>query len=107
MTWKTTALNHALVDAPNEACGLLIRIGSESTYWPCRNISPEPTETFIIEPEDWAEAEDHSDEILAVIHSHPGGVPEPSGADQDSCTLSELPWHIVVPETGHWGQCNP
>jgi proteasome lid subunit RPN8/RPN11 len=32
---------------------------------------------------------------------------EPSPADQESCSLSELPWHIVVPEPVRWGKCLP
>lgn len=107
MTWKDDALTHARAESPRESCGLLVRRGRRRLYLACRNIAPEPTETFIIEPEDWADAEDASDEILAVIHSHPGGVPEPSGADQESCTLSELTWHILVPETAVWGKCLP
>jgi len=107
MSWKAAALKHACVEAPKEACGLLVRKGRKRQYWPCRNIAPSPTETFIIEPEDWAAAEDSTDEILAVVHSHPAGVPEPSGADQESCNLSEIPWHIVVPETATWGGCLP
>jgi proteasome lid subunit RPN8/RPN11 len=107
MTWKKAALEHALAEAPSEACGLLVRKGRRHVYWPCRNISPEPIDTFIIEPEDWADAEDGSDEILAIVHSHPEGTVEPSPADQEECSRSELPWHIVVPEPVRWGKCLP
>jgi proteasome lid subunit RPN8/RPN11 len=107
MTWKAAALKHALAEAPNESCGLLVRQGRKRSYWPCKNISPEPVETFIIEPEDWADAEDSCDEIIAIIHSHPNGTTEPSPADQESCSRSELPWHIVVPESATWGKCLP
>jgi proteasome lid subunit RPN8/RPN11 len=107
MTWKVKALAHARKEAPNEACGLLVRKGRKSVYWPCRNISPEPFDTFVIEPEDWADAEDDSDEILAIVHSHPAGKAKPSPADQESCSLTELPWHIVVPESASWGMCMP
>jgi proteasome lid subunit RPN8/RPN11 len=107
MTWKAAALKHALAEAPREACGLLLRQGRKRSYWPCRNISPEPLDTFIIEPEDWADAEDSADEILAIVHSHPGGTTDPGPADQEWCSQSELPWHIVVPESATWGKCLP
>lgn len=107
MTWKAAALEHAKSEAPQEACGLLVRKGRRKVYVPCRNISPMPLESFLICPDDWAEAEDQYDEILAVIHSHPGVDPQPSEADQRFCNETDLPWHIVNPETAVWADCTP
>ncbi|GHL20054.1 hypothetical protein ECZU34_00410 [Escherichia coli] len=38
------------------------------------NISGEPEDYFRMSPEDWLQAEMQG-EIVALVHSHPGGLP--------------------------------
>tara|TARA_R100000388_G_scaffold48007_2_gene36144 strand:+ start:37 stop:738 length:702 start_codon:yes stop_codon:yes gene_type:complete len=106
MTWKQDALVHAKNQDPKESCGLLIDVKGKEKYYPCRNLSTYSQQCFIIDPEDYAKAED-SGKVLAVIHSHPVTPPVASQADMISCEESGLVWHIVNPKTEQWGFYKP
>ena len=106
MTWREDALVHAKDQDPKESCGLLIDIKGKEKYYPCKNLSSYSQQCFIIDPEDYAKAED-SGKVLAVIHSHPVTPPVASQADMISCEESGLIWHIVNPKTEQWGFYKP
>tara|TARA_B100002052_G_scaffold62783_1_gene55885 strand:+ start:693 stop:1424 length:732 start_codon:yes stop_codon:yes gene_type:complete len=106
VSWQELAADHATREAPCESVGLLVVIKGRERYRPCKNISTEPRETFVIDPEDWASAEDEG-HIIAVIHSHPQTTPEPSREDQQACDALGLPWHIYSVLSGSWGVCRP
>jgi len=98
-------LAHAQAELPREACGLLINKHGRDAYVPCRNIATN-NEQFIIDPADYAAAEDLGD-ILMVIHSHPTTPAQPSQADLVGIEKSGLPWLIINPHTSAWGVFNP
>ena len=100
------ALSHATHDSPFECCGLVLVHKGKQIYHACNNIAETPDEHFILDPLDYAEAEDKG-EIVAILHSHPVSRPEPSEADRVACEKTGLPWHIVNPNTREWGYCEP
>ena len=106
MTWRNDALMAAKEASPRESCGLLVALKGKPYYWACTNLAENATDQFILDPNDYASAEE-AGEILAVIHSHPQTPPDPSQADLVSCEKSDLPWHIVNPDSEQWVEFNP
>lgn len=82
---------HALQSYPNESCGLVVN----GDYFPCRNASATPTESFEIHPEDYATAEDLGT-VTALVHSHPGATARPSPADLTACEGAGIPLWVIV-----------
>ena len=74
---------HALDEAPNEACGLvLLRDGRAVGYERGRNADASPYRFRLeVDPEVWF-LEDEGYE-LAVFHSHPETEPRPSRTDRE------------------------
>lgn len=96
------AQTHANNDFPNEACGLIVKDSNGTRqYIACRNDAKTKSEHFIINTEDYCQAEDQG-EILAIVHSHPNASSKPSMADKINCEFSQLPWLILTsPDVGY------
>lgn len=79
---------------PNEACGLIINVAGKSTFVECRNDSETPTDSFLMNQNDYMDAADRG-EIIAIWHTHPEHPAEPSFDDEAGCNRSEVPWFIL------------
>lgn len=102
---REKALAHAVLEAPREACGLVIIERGREVYVPCRNKATS-NDHFVLDPNDYAAAEDRG-EIVGVFHSHPGAPAEPSEADRVSCEASGLAWYIVGLPSCAWMETRP
>lgn len=92
--WVEQLAAHAQSEAPRECCGLLIAGAADVEYFPCRNLALRAVQQFVLDPADWARAED-TGQVLAVCHSHPNASANPSMADRMMCERSGLPWMIL------------
>ena len=91
--WKTDAEKHAKDNFPSEVCGLVIIIKGRKRYIRCNNIAINPYDHFIINPIDYANAEDLG-EIVGIFHSHPYQSAYPSSADLTACENSKKIWEL-------------
>jgi len=105
MSWREEAEAVARLGFPREVCGLVVVVKGRERFWPCPNRA-EGDDHFVIDPEDYAAAED-AGEVVGVFHSHCNVGPEPSEADLVSCEASGLEWHIVGIPTGRWHSFRP
>lgn len=103
---KQAAFKHALAELPNEACGLVVIVKGRERYIPCKNLSPEPDQLFILDPEDYERAESIG-EITEIFHSHPVTPAHPSQADRIACEASGLTWIICNPRLNTWAEVHP
>ncbi len=101
MTWKNDALKHAKEADPKEACGVVVVVKGKEKYWPCKNLATRAEDQFILDPLDYAEAED-TGEVVAIVHSHPVTSPIPSEADKVACEKTGLKWYIIQPNLQVW-----
>lgn len=84
--------NHALAQFPNEAVAYIQLVGNEPTLFIKENISPNPRFEFEVSAAEYP----RDDSLLAIIHSHPSGLAEPTKEDIAHQIASAVPWGIVV-----------
>lgn len=92
---KAAIAEHAIAEYPRECVGVIVLDHGQERYVACANRAATPTEQFVLAAEDFARAEDIGD-IVALVHSHPGGRAHPSDADRAMCECSGVPRWIIV-----------
>lgn len=88
------AKQHALNDWPNESVGYVVN----GEYFAQVNIADKPREAFLVAKTAWSE------DVQAVIHSHPVAAIDPRPYDQRAPTAddmlgqysSDVPWGIIA-----------
>ena len=105
-TWQEQALHHAKTSLPEESCGLVIDVDNKIEYFPCKNIAIEGANSFTIDPEDWAKAEE-TGTVLHICHSHPNGDLTPSEEDIKNCNFLGLSWFIFDPDNDKVEELKP
>ena len=105
-TWQEQALHHSKVSLPNESCGLVVDIDGQQQYYPCKNIDVEGANSFTIDPEDWAKAEE-TGTVLHICHSHPNGDLTASEEDIKNCYFLGLSWFIFDPDNNECVELKP
>ena len=104
--WQEQALLHAKKTLPNESCGLVIDKDGVKEYFPCKNIAIEGANSFTIDPEDWAKAEE-TGTVLHICHSHPNGDLTASEEDIKNCNFLGLSWFIFDPKNNEMQELKP
>ena len=75
---------HSQAEYPRECCGLITK---NFSYVACKNISPLPKKSFIVDPESLLEYENN---CWGIFHSHPGDEnPIPSEEDKRGAVFEE------------------
>ncbi|MBD1229269.1 C40 family peptidase [Xenorhabdus griffiniae] len=97
---------HAEREYPRECCGVIVQKSRVVKYFPCHNIALEPTEHFVLSPEDYAGAEDWGT-VIGIVHSHPDATTQPSELDKAQCDALGVPWHIVSWPEGDFRTIQP
>lgn len=92
---KAAIAEHAIAEYPRECVGVIVLDHGQERYVACTNRAATPTEQFVLAAEDFARAEDIG-EIVALVHSHPGGRAHPSDADRAMCECSGVPRWVIV-----------
>jgi len=78
-------IDHALKDAPNECCGVLLGKDNVVERVVAMTSDPPAPDAYYMDPvqqvEIFTEMEKQGQSLLGIYHSHPKGPAEPSGAD--------------------------
>ena len=100
-------LKYAKENNTKEICGEVIVFKGREKFIKCKNIAEDNQEDFfIIDPEDYAKAEDMG-EVVYIVHSHPKTSPNPSEADIIGIENTNIPWIIVNPLTEEYTITKP
>lgn len=108
----TTRLERRLIERaaeahPLECCGLLLgRGGTVSEVRACRNVHPDPTRHFEIDPIALIAAHKAAraggPDIVGYYHSHPAGCARPSVTDAAQAAGDRRIWAIVADDDVQW-----
>lgn len=90
----------ALADPANEVCGLLGGQRQELTsYYPVKNIAPEPARRYLMDPAEQIAAmkamRDRGETLTAIFHSHTDAPAQPSATDMELAYYPDTTYLIL------------
>ena len=93
-------LTHAQQHEHTESCGLISAAnGIPAHYYAVKNIAPDPSTHFEMEPKQQIAAmkymREHGEDLLAIVHSHPQSPPLPSATDMQQAEYPNA-YYIIV-----------
>jgi len=93
-------LTHAQQHEHTESCGLISAAdGIPAHYYAVKNIAPDPSTRFEMEPKQQIAAmkhmREHDEDLLAIVHSHPQSPPVPSTRDMQDAGYPDA-YYIIV-----------
>ena len=104
---KSIIREHALLESPNECCGLVISDDSgKDQIFKCKNLSETPEETFSICTEDYVRASQLG-KIIATYHSHVNGKDAFSEFDKFNSENHKLTYHLYCIQKNSFLEYNP
>ncbi len=90
----STIISHISSKYPEEACGLVVNISGNLSWYPCDNIAEDKEEDFKISGVDYIKANMLGD-IYAVVHSHPNTTAELSDADKKASEFLRVRYIVI------------
>ena len=93
-------LTHAQQHEHAESCGMISAAsGKPAHYYAVKNIAEDPSTHFEMEPKQQIAAmkhmREHSEDLLAIVHSHPMSPPVPSATDVQESGYPDA-FYIIV-----------
>jgi proteasome lid subunit RPN8/RPN11 len=93
---RVRILAHVRDAYPKESCGVVVNDAGVERYVRITNLLAEESPShFALDPRELADAEDHYDQIIAIVHSHPNQMAQVKDHDRVACERSGVPWIVV------------
>jgi [CysO sulfur-carrier protein]-S-L-cysteine hydrolase len=96
---KEMMIRHALGEAPNECCGLLLGKGGTMERLVAMKSDPPAPDAYFMDPvqqvEVFTDMEKRGEQLLGIYHSHPKGPLQPSVADLQLAFHPEAVYFII------------
>lgn len=103
---KDAIAAHAKHDAPDEACGFIVRSQDGEQVIPAENRAENKTRRFLIHPMEMLAASAFGT-VVGVYHSHTERGPEPTGPDKLASEALNLPYVIYSVPRNDWATYVP
>ena len=92
LTFKKNILRHVQSNRKQEVCGVVLNNFNKLKYKPLKNVHPIKEFNFLIDKFDYNQLSINN--ILAIFHSHPLGLSEPSDSDMRESNNTGIPYYI-------------